>query len=488
MMKDTKIKKKKNNNKKISFIKKIVIIILLLIVFLGVTFILYKYFLKKDLKITNFTTEEKVLVNNEYKDPSFSICYGTYFDCKNVSYQVEGEVDSNKIGKYTLTYNYKIEKQNKKLKREVLVYDDIKPEIIIDEELNFCKNGNLGSGKYHAIDNYDGDLTDQVKFSIEGDKSYLSVADSSNNLTSIEVPFLEFISDPTITLKGDKTIYLSVGNTYNEPGFTASDICDGDITDKVNVSGSVNTNSVGTYTLTYSVANTLEKVVSVIRTIKVIKPVTQSTVYPGDKKIYLTFDDGPGPYTSKLLNILDKYNIKVTFFVTNQFQNVNYQKLIGEEKRRGHVVAIHSYTHNFNIYRSVDTYFNDLNKMNNLIEQYTGEKTKYVRFPGGSSNTVSRRYASGIMKKLATELTNRGYKYYDWNLDSCDSNSAHTKQAVKNCTINRLKGGTYMILMHDIKSYTVDAVDEIIPYALENGYQFLSITDTTPTFHQRINN
>jgi len=466
--------------------KKIIIGVLLFFLVIAILILIYYLFIYKIVKIEKFTKEDRVLVNSEYVEPDFSICYGTILNCKSLKIKKEGSVDTTVLGEYNINYLYKVDGKEKKLKKVIYVYDDVKPEISVISDLAFCRNGNLASGEYKALDNYDGDLTSEVKLSIEGDKSYLEVSDSSGNKETIEITALEFTSEPTISLNGESTVYVVVGNAYKESGYSASDTCDGDITDKVEIDGSVNTSVAGTYTLTYKVTNSANLSASVVRKVIVIN--INQTIYPGDKKIYLTFDDGPGPYTSRLLDILDKYNVKATFFVTNQFGSQIYQNLIGEEARRGHTVAIHSYTHNFNIYSSVDNYFNDLNNMNNIIANQTGSKSHYVRFPGGSSNTVSYKYSRGIMTTLAGELTNRGYIYYDWNLDSCDSNSAHTSDAVRSCTINQLRGGTYMILMHDIKSYTVDAVDSIIPYALENGYSFLPITDTTPTYHQKISN
>ncbi|MFQ7394635.1 MAG: immunoglobulin-like domain-containing protein [Lachnospira eligens] len=108
-----------------------------------------------------------------------------------------------------------------------------------------------------------------------------------------------------------------MGDTYNEPGYTAVDICDGDVTDKVSVSGNVDTANAGKYTVTYNVSDNCGNESEVQRTVKVVAPMSDDAVNPGDKVVYLTFDDGPGPYTEKLLDILDRYNVKATFFVTN---------------------------------------------------------------------------------------------------------------------------------------------------------------------------
>lgn len=88
------------------------------------------------------------------------------------------------------------------------------------------------------------------------------------------------------------------------------------------------------------------------------------------------------------MDILDAYGVKATFFVTNC--NEDYTWCIGEIARRGHSVGIHSATHDYNaIYQSEEAYFADFCRMQEIIFEQTGEYAKLVRFPGGSSNTVS---------------------------------------------------------------------------------------------------
>lgn len=482
----------KGKEVKKSKIKKILIIFALILVFLITTFGIYYVAIRKITKITNFTDKEKILVNNEYKDKVFSICYGNLLKCHNVSYKVEGEVDTAKLGEYTLTYHYKLDKEEHTLQRTVTVYDDVKPEILIDEELAFCKNGNVGKGKYHATDNYDGDITDKVKLTIEGDKSYLEVSDSSGNQESIEVDALEFTSDPVISLKGENTIYLNVGNKYNEPGYTASDICDGDITDKVEIIGNVNINAVGTYDLTYKVVNSVEKIAQVTR--KVIVQ-TRSVVANGSScsklgAIYLTFDDGPGNNTTaQILNVLKEEGVKATFFVTSSGPD----SLIKREFDEGHVVALHTSSHNYaKVYSSVDGFFRDLNAVSSRVKRITGQESKIIRFPGGSSNTVSKKYQRGIMSTLTSEVLKRGYRYHDWNVDSGDagscSKSASSSCVYANVTRGLSKNRCNMVLMHDIKSYTANAIRDIIKYGKQNGYTFEVITMDTPMVTQRVNN
>ena len=147
-------------------------------------------------------------------------------------------------------------------------------------------------------------------------------------------------------------------------------------------------------------------------------------------------------------------------------------------------------THRYNtIYSSEENYFNDLNSISNKVEELTGYKSKYIRFPGGSSNTISR-FNKGIMTRLTQKVTEDGYKYYDWNIDSGDAAGAD-KDGVYNNVISALKNHNYstnMVLMHDIKVSTKDALDGIIKDALDMGYTFSNINDYTSEVHHRVNN
>lgn len=462
-----------------------IVYIILSVLCLGLGIFSWLFFFKVDLVITGFKKEVIVPVFSENIEHDFNICYGTLFKCDNIEITPSLVVDYNKVGDYTVNYLYSYGDKNDVLTQVVRVVDDEKPVITIDSPIKVCPNGKILDGKYSALDNYDGDLTSEVKFLEESGKNYLEVSDNSGNHTLLSSDTINVKDDvaPEITLSGGK-VYLVVGKKYSEPGYKASDSCDGDLTSKVTVKNNVNNQKTGTYEVVYSVKDSSGNLKSVVRKVQVIKK--NVVVNPTNKTIYLTFDDGPCAYTGKLLNILDEYNVKATFFVTNQFPS--YQKYIKEAYQRGHSIGVHTYSHNFNIYRSVETYFNDLNKMNAIIKKQTGSESRIIRFPGGSSNTVSRSYSKGIMKTLANELEARGYSYFDWNLGSGDTDGLNTSSKVANNVIKKLGNQTRMVLMHDIKSYSVDAVRDIIEYGLSHGYNFQSININSPTYHHKINN
>ena len=203
--------------------------------------------------------------------------------------------------------------------------------------------------------------------------------------------------------------------------------------------------------------------------------------------MYLTFDDGPGPYTKKLLDILDKYGVKATFFVAGQKPAYHY--MIGETYRRGHTIALHTYSHQYSIYSSEDTYYADLKKIEDVCVEQTGVKPTIVRFPGGTSNTISRNYCKGIMTALTKSLSYHGYLYCDWNVSSGDAGGAKTKEEVANNVINGIKrNNVSIVLQHDISSFSVDAVETIITWGLANGYTFLPMDENAPMVHHPANN
>lgn len=197
-----------------------------------------------------------------------------------------------------------------------------------------------------------------------------------------------------------------------------------------------------------------------------------------DKVIYLTFDDGPGPYTEKLLRYLREYNVQATFFVTNQ--SPRYRHLLKTMADDGHAIGVHTLTHNWNIYSSEEAYMKDFNAMHKIIKDETGIDTKIFRFPGGTNNTVSRSYSRGIMTRLANKMTSAGYYYFDWNVD-CYDTSGYNSTQIANTTIAQIKNRkTSIVLMHDIKNSTVESVKRIIEFGLANGYTFEVLDETSP--------
>ena len=141
------------------------------------------------------------------------------------------------------------------------------------------------------------------------------------------------------------------------------------------------------------------------------------------------------------------------------------------------------------IYKNEKTYFNDLYKIENEVYKITGYKANIIRFPGGSSNTISKNYKKGIMTKITKEVEQRGYIYFDWNVYSGDAGETQNPNKVAKNVIKTLnQGKTNVVLQHDIHKYSVDAVEKIIKYGIQKGYSFAPITKDTPLIHHRVNN
>lgn len=218
-------------------------------------------------------------------------------------------------------------------------------------------------------------------------------------------------------------------------------------------------------------------------------PVQTVPVKTGEKVCYLTFDDGPSENTLKILEILKKYNVKATFFVINSKQ-IGYVKNIYEA---GHTVGLHSATHNYaKIYSSTDAYFKDLEEISNKVESIIGIKPNVIRFPGGSSNTVSKKYCKGIMSRLTKLVAEKGYYYFDWNVESGDANQNTASYTyIRNNVLNGAKNkNTACVLMHDssAKTTTVQALPEIIEGLSKMGYRFEALSDKANGYHHRVNN
>ena len=207
--------------------------------------------------------------------------------------------------------------------------------------------------------------------------------------------------------------------------------------------------------------------------------------------IWLTFDDGPSSnITPKVLDILKEENIKATFFVINYTQgNEHLIKRIVDE---GHTIGIHGYSHEYSkIYKSKETFMNNVYTLQDRIYKTTGVKSMYTRFPGGSSNTVSRKYCKGIMTELTKEMLAKCFKYYDWNISSGDDGGAKNATDVyNNVTKNLSKKRGNIVLMHDFGSNKkgLEALPKIIEYAKEEGYTVAKIDDNTPMDAQHVNN
>lgn len=199
------------------------------------------------------------------------------------------------------------------------------------------------------------------------------------------------------------------------------------------------------------------------------------------RQIYLTFDDGPSSNTNEILDILKAYDVKATFFVTGKTDEASkaaYQRIVEE----GHTLGMHSYSHSYeDIYRSRSAFRKDLKKLQEYLYEVTGVWSRYYRFPGGSSNTVTQT----DIQSLIAVLEDRDITYFDWNVASGDAVSGYVSSdtLVRNC-LNGIAGKQVsVILMHDAadKDTTVQALSEVITQIrLQGDAEFLAISEDTP--------
>lgn len=473
--------KKEHQSSKNKVIPISIILIFLVIVFIGLHIIIPKISILGDKEI-------EISYNGKYKEEGAT----AKFLGKDITNKIKttGTVDTSKIGEYTITYTVKESIFKIKRERTIKVVDKISPIITLegDLELKICPTGKFSEIGYQASDEYDGDLTDKVEVKEEKDKVTYTVKDSSNNTQTLIRKLIRIDEEkPVITLKGTDTMYLTLSEQYVEPGYIVEDNCSSNLENQVKVTGKVKNGVKGTYTLVYEVEDEAGNKESVERKIIISEKTDPNSGVVKKGTIYLTFDDGPsGVTTGAILDILKEEGVKATFFVTNNGPDNLIKRMYDE----GHTVALHTSSHEYSkVYASEEAYFADLKSVSDRVKRITGQTSKIVRFPGGSSNTISRRYSQGIMTRLSEALFSQGYRYYDWNIDSGDASSAKTKEAVyNNVTRNLSKSRANMVLMHDIKYATKDAIRDIIRYGKNNGYNFEKIDMNTYMVRQKINN
>lgn len=184
-----------------------------------------------------------------------------------------------------------------------------------------------------------------------------------------------------------------------------------------------------------------------------------------EKKVYLTFDDGPTSNTNTLLNILDKYNVKVTFFMLGPNMS-KYPEIVKRMLESGHSIGLHGITHSLNyFYKDETSPLNEMNECNNILENITGKRSNLVRTPYGSIPAL----------KVAQQkkLTEAGYRIWDWTVDSRDAIMKDpTSDKIVSSTINSaLKQRQPIILMHDRK-LSISALERIVDYLVDHDYKF----------------
>ena len=208
---------------------------------------------------------------------------------------------------------------------------------------------------------------------------------------------------------------------------------------------------------------------------------------PPEKWVCLTFDDGPSKTTPDVLAALKDAGVHATFFVVATGYNEKYLPLLTEASAAGHQIALHSASHEYSdIYRSSEAYWADIGLLKERIAPYVDtESIRYLRFPGGSTNTVSRRYGGkSLMKQLKAEVEQKGWQWVDWNVCAEDAVGGHpSADTIYRNVVRETGEQTHcIVLMHDSSTTrtTAEALPDIIRWYADNGYTFLTVAEALP--------
>lgn len=425
-------------------------------------------------------------VTTEYKhkyDPESNIrvaFLGSPADVK-----IEGTVDTNQVGDYPLTYTYK----GHEAKAVVHVTDTTAPTLEVRDYMadmtQDVKPEDMVTSAKDAGEVTVAFASDTEDLTPKGKHRVTIVAtDEFGNKTERQAT-LDRVEDTTKPqLKSDnKTLKVKQGTAFELSGITATDDMDPEPAITWD-EDSIDMTKAGDYEVTV-VATDRSGNKSELKQ----KVTVEKNPEYGNKVVFLTFDDGPSENTGKILKILEKYDAKATFFVTGNGQADNHY--IKEAYDQGNAIGLHTYTHDYSyVYSSVDNYFQDLQQISDMVKDITGEAPKVIRFPGGSSNTVSANYTEGIMSRLVDLVHEKGYEYFDWNVSSGDAsgNDIPVDTIVQSATACEEQYCT--ILFHDTmaKNTTVEALPEIIRHYKEQGYVFLPLTRDSVAAHHGVNN
>lgn len=200
-------------------------------------------------------------------------------------------------------------------------------------------------------------------------------------------------------------------------------------------------------------------------------PAWEGEAVTGGKVCCLTFDDGPSANTGRVLDILDRYGVKATFFVVGKTGEAD-QARMREIVNRGHAIGMHSWSHDYQkIYASVDAFLEEFDQLYQWIYEVTGVYPSVYRFPGGSINGYDR----GVYQEIVAEMARRGFSYYDWNASAQDATVR--PRPAGDIAADCLKGvgkDLVVVLAHDsaARGTTVDALPAVIEGYQAAGYTF----------------
>lgn len=214
----------------------------------------------------------------------------------------------------------------------------------------------------------------------------------------------------------------------------------------------------------------------IIKRVDAVESNSHSSDIP-KKVCYLTFDDGPSNNSEEILDILKKYNAKVTFFLIGSEINEEKRPIIERIVEEGHAMGLHSNVHDFNeLYIGVDACVQDFEAQCALLKEEYGIDTKIFRFPGGSACS----YMNGQRKSYMQAMKEKGYTGFDWHVSGEDSYGNPTVWSIQKNIFDNI--GDYekpIILLHDINiaDATVEALPGILEQLQAQGYFFETLEE-----------
>lgn len=398
---------------------------------------------------------------------------------------VRGSANIEKIGDYDMVYVY----NGREYPFTVSVKDTRGPDVVL-------KDYKTDTTETVKAENFIDSITDASMYSYKMDNSadtkepgsytiVFTAKDQYGNETTKNAKLTRVMDKEAPVLENfEDAITIEQGDEYPSKDYTIVDNADSNPSLHVDTS-KLDVTTPGDYTVAYTVRDRSgnEKVYDQKVTVE------ENPDY-GKPIVYLTFDDGPSENTEKILDILDEYDAKATFFVIGA--NPDEYPIMKEIAKRGQTIGLHTMSHDYaKIYASEEAYFDDLKQISDVVENQTGIVADCIRFPGGSSNTVSQGYNEGIMTRLTQEVQDRGYQYFDWNADSTDAsgNNVSVDQIVANATAG-IGQDKVNILFHDAasKETTVEALPRIIQAYKDAGYAFKGVSKNSFAPHHTPNN
>lgn len=198
------------------------------------------------------------------------------------------------------------------------------------------------------------------------------------------------------------------------------------------------------------------------------------------KAAYLTIDDWPREdVTPEILNVLEQYDVKATFFLCGYKK---YSSIYPEIKAAGHSLGNHTYNHNSKtIFETTDIFMQDLGYMDNFLWGVADVRPRIMRIPGGSHNSTLKKAGLESRNNLIKKIQNKGYRIFDWTATFGDtSTTASAEKSIK--LIKKQCTEDYEVILMHHKQTSLEALPKVIEYLRDSDYELFPITDSTPQY------